>query len=140
MPIKPENKDRYPANWSTDIRPSILCRANNECECVGECGAAEHRPGSLVCTAPNRTTVYRNPDCPEDWRYDHELDESQLALWSPVHIILTVAHLDHTPENNEWDNLRAMCQRCHLRYDRDHHAETRRKSRSQGTASQLPLL
>lgn len=39
--------------------------------------------------------------------------------------VLTVAHLDHTPENVEPDNLRAMCQRCHLSYDRDHHAATR---------------
>jgi len=36
-------------------------------------------------------------------------------------VILTVAHLDHTPENCADDNLQAMCQRCHLRYDQHHH-------------------
>lgn len=36
-------------------------------------------------------------------------------------VILTVAHLDHTPENCADDNLKAMCQRCHLRYDQHHH-------------------
>ena len=35
----------------------------------------------------------------------------------PVRIVLTVAHLDHRPENCESDNLRAWCQRCHNRYD-----------------------
>jgi len=30
---------------------------------------------------------------------------------------LTVAHLDHTPENCADDNLKALCQRCHNRYD-----------------------
>ena len=42
---------------------------------------------------------------------------------------LTVAHLDHTPENCARENLRAMCAPCHLRYDAQHHAETRRRKR-----------
>jgi hypothetical protein len=41
-------------------------------------------------------------------------------------VILTVAHLDHDITNNSFFNLKAMCQRCHLRYDAKHHAETRR--------------
>jgi 5-methylcytosine-specific restriction endonuclease McrA len=32
-------------------------------------------------------------------------------------IVLTVAHLDHMPENCADDNLKAWCQRCHNRYD-----------------------
>lgn len=36
-----------------------------------------------------------------------------------VKVVLTIAHLDHDEEN--WnvslDRLRALCQRCHLRYD-----------------------
>lgn len=34
-----------------------------------------------------------------------------------VKIVLTVAHLDHTPENCAHDNLRSWCQRCHNKYD-----------------------
>jgi len=41
-------------------------------------------------------------------------------------VVLTVAHLDHQPENNgepgDRPNLMAMCQRCHLTYDAKHHA------------------
>ena len=40
---------------------------------------------------------------------------------------LTVAHLNHTPEDIRPENLKAMCAPCHLRYDAKHHAETRRK-------------
>ena len=40
---------------------------------------------------------------------------------------LTVAHLNHTPEDIRPENLCAMCAPCHLRYDAKHHAETRRK-------------
>ena len=36
-------------------------------------------------------------------------------------VVLTVAHLDHDPSNCADDNLEAMCQRCHLRYDQHHH-------------------
>ncbi len=32
-------------------------------------------------------------------------------------VVLTVAHLDHQPWNCADENLKAMCQRCHNRYD-----------------------
>ncbi|WP_209015751.1 hypothetical protein [Roseibium sp. RKSG952] len=44
-------------------------------------------------------------------------------------MILTVAHLDHTPENCADANLMAMCQRCHLTYDAAHHTENARHTR-----------
>jgi hypothetical protein len=34
-------------------------------------------------------------------------------------VVLTIAHLDQQPENNDHANLRALCQRCHLRFDAD---------------------
>lgn len=44
-------------------------------------------------------------------------------------VVLTIAHLDHDPEN--WDikdeRLKAMCQKCHLKYDRIHREKTRAK-------------
>lgn len=43
---------------------------------------------------------------------------------------LTVAHLNHTPEDVRPENLKAMCAPCHLRYDGKHHAETRRRKRN----------
>ncbi len=50
-------------------------------------------------------------------------------------VVLTVAHLDHTPEHCADDNLKAMCQRCHLHYDRHHHARTRYETRRAGLAA-----
>lgn len=32
-------------------------------------------------------------------------------------VVLTTAHLDHTPENCADDNLAALCQKCHNTYD-----------------------
>lgn len=44
-------------------------------------------------------------------------------------VVLTIAHLDHVPENCSDDNLRAWCQRCHLNYDRKNHIANREKFR-----------
>lgn len=43
-------------------------------------------------------------------------------------VVLTIAHLDHTPENCSDENLRALCQRCHNRYDKEYRAENRKKT------------
>ena len=42
---------------------------------------------------------------------------------------LTVAHLNHTPEDVRPENLKAMCAPCHLKNDAQHHAETRKARR-----------
>jgi 5-methylcytosine-specific restriction endonuclease McrA len=43
-------------------------------------------------------------------------------------VVLTIAHLDHDPEN--WDvtdeRLKALCQACHLGYDRTRHVRKRK--------------
>ena len=49
-------------------------------------------------------------------------------------VVLTIAHLDHTPENNSMENLKALCQRCHNTYDSAHRAENRRKRNGIQTA------
>lgn len=91
MPIRPENKDRYPKDWKT-IRAQILERAQNCCE---DCGV------------PNGEWIVRTED---GW-------EITDMIWAGVKIVLTIAHLDHTPENSSDENLKAWCQRCHNRYD-----------------------
>ena len=47
-------------------------------------------------------------------------------------VVLTVAHLNHDETDCRDENLKAMCQRCHLHYDRHHHAETRRSRKAMG--------
>jgi 5-methylcytosine-specific restriction endonuclease McrA len=47
-------------------------------------------------------------------------------------VVLTVAHLNHEPMDCRDENLRALCQRCHLNYDRPRHiahAKARRHAR-----------
>lgn len=47
-----------------------------------------------------------------------------------VKIVLTIAHLDHNPSNCHPDNLRALCQKCHLTYDAKMHAANAAKTRA----------
>ena len=54
-------------------------------------------------------------------------------------VVLTTAHLDHTPENNAGDNLAALCQRCHNRYDGPKRAQNR-KHNALRDAGQLRLF
>lgn len=102
MPIRPENKKRYPKNWK-QIREQILQRANNKCE---------------FCGVENHSLIYRG--------VDHDGLEKP-----PARVVLTIAHLDHTPENCDPSNLRALCQKCHNRYDAKHRAETRAQTKAQ---------
>lgn len=54
-------------------------------------------------------------------------------------VVLTVAHLDHDPTNNAEDNLAALCQRCHNRYDAAKRGQNR-KHNARRAAGQLRLF
>lgn len=44
-------------------------------------------------------------------------------------VVLTVAHVyDKRPENSQFDNLAALCQRCHLNHDRKEHVQNRQQN------------
>ena len=135
MPIKPENKARYPADWP-EIRKRILARAQYRCEHDG-------------CTARHREIGYWLDGA---WhRMGHALRDAggkagDLVACTAGHdiklimIVLTIAHLDHTPENCDDDNLRAWCQRHHLAYDATHHAQTAYMTRKRlANNLELPL-
>ena len=44
-------------------------------------------------------------------------------------VILTIAHLDQDISNNEYDNLAALCQRCHNIHDMPYRLKHRAKNR-----------
>ena len=120
MPIRPENRDRYPADWPAISLAIRVDRAQGWCECTGQCGRDGHNAGWMR----NRCAALHGQPHP---------------ITGSV-VVLTVAHLDHQPENCDPANLRAMCQRCHLSYDAAHHAETRAASRHQAEQDAGQLL
>ncbi len=140
MPIRPENRDRYPADWQ-QIRMRILARAGNRCEGCGvrngALGGRTTHDGSFLEALPTgdnglRLTWPRPGDygwCGPNWHC------RKLRI---IRIVLTIAHLDHTPENCAADNLRAWCQRCHNRYDAKMRlAGIRRRARSASAVGDL---
>lgn len=112
MPIKPANLSRYPADWDA-ISLEVKERAGWRCECEGECGRGTH-----------------NGRCPNVHNGE--------AYGTGSRVVLTTAHLDHVPENvgtpGRRDNLKAMCNACHLAYDAEHHAQTAYMTRREGRA------
>jgi hypothetical protein len=125
MPIKPENRHRYPANWP-EIRERIRQRSSDRCEW---CGIHNHAVG------------YRKPDgafvmlgrSPED--AGMACDAAEADGFKVIRIVLTVAHVhDHDPENCADDNLAHLCQRCHNKHDapmrRQHAAESRKSGKA----------
>lgn len=55
-------------------------------------------------------------------------------------VVLTVAHIDHDKKNNRFDNLAALCQRCHLKHDLPHHINNRKYGRNwKKNQTKLPI-
>ncbi len=74
-PIRAAELDRYPTDWRQISASIRFVRAQLRCECDGRCGSRHHAHASR-CRA-----VHREP---------HPSTGSA--------VVLTVAHLDHTPE------------------------------------------
>jgi 5-methylcytosine-specific restriction endonuclease McrA len=83
-------KNGYPKNWKA-ISAEIIKRSGGQCECTGECA------------------LHRGKRCVE--KNGHK------AKWANGKIVLTVAHRNHYPPDCRPENLMALCNRCHLRYD-----------------------
>jgi hypothetical protein len=54
-------------------------------------------------------------------------------------VVLTVHHIDGDKANNSKHNLISLCQRCHLRLDRQKHLEKRKAHQVGGYQQRLPI-
>lgn len=127
-PIRASERDRYPDDWP-DIRARILARADGRCEFL----CADGRR----CNAPDRELIFRRRANLEEWRTPNGSDCGEADQdYRGVVVVLTVAHLNHQPEDCRDENLKAGCQLHHLRHDAQHHrrnaAFTRRARKSNG--------
>lgn len=85
----PMQRHLYPPNWN-EIATAVKDAANWTCQ---ECGKHCWKPG--------------------EW--DAEDIKADRSAWAEG--VLTVAHLNHQPEDCRPENLRALCAPCHCRYD-----------------------
>ena len=138
MPIKPENRARYPKNWKS-ISQAVRERAMHKCEWCGVPNyAVGHRNSVGEFIAHQRHSLIHHT---HSQAKPLAVALTQATGTKHIVIVLTTAHLDHVPENCEPDNLRALCQLCHLLYDADHHkrnaAITMTNKRNGGAALDL---
>jgi hypothetical protein len=125
----PVDMKRYPADWKA-ISARIRERDENKCK---------------WCGVPNGAAGYRGPDG-QFWTEEmiNQVcdggDPWEGKPYRYVVIVLTVAHLgtphaDGTPgdKHDKMDvrdeNLAALCQRCHLRYDIKEHMQNAARTR-----------
>ena len=135
MPIRPENRGRYPPDWP-QIVARIQRRAGNRCEqCGVENGAlgGRLRDGTWL-PARSLGEGMRGLLWPKPGQEASCGAGAQFERLRIIRIVCTTAHLDHQPENCTDENLRYWCQRCHLRYDAQHHAQTAWSARRAGRA------
>jgi hypothetical protein len=130
MPIPKHLQHFYRSKQYKLWRVRLLDRAGNACE---------------QCHAPNHARIFRLDR--KDWRgwwwsdqgtchdphahIHRELemfamfDADPLIEFRAVKIVLTAAHLNHTPGDDRDENGKMLCQRCHLNYDFGHHKISR---------------
>ena len=138
MPIRPELRHHYRGPAWRATRARILARAGGCCE---------------ACLVRNWERVLRV----SGWW----IDESRSCWMNPVfdvkapgvpfacvdtsksrlvRIILTIAHLNHVAGDDRDENLKALCQWCHLHYDSIEHARHARVTRQTLKDEGRPLL
>lgn len=103
MPIRPENMKRYP-------------------------GGSIHSPEWKAIVAEIR---WRSSGLCEGHMIGYECfaQDKQPHPRTRSKVVLTVAHLDHRPENNDPENLAHLCQSCHNRWDASHRQANARARR-----------
>lgn len=123
--MSPMNIRNYPKDWKAI---SLRIRKERAKDCCEDCGA------------PNGAWIQREKLNPREFECCLEDDEEDGMYRKPVRVVLTVAHIgapkeDGTPGDKHdkhdvrEENLRALCQRCHLVLDIKDHAVNRKYGR-----------
>lgn len=122
MPI---DYKKYPSNWKIEIVPQVKERDNNRCAFCGISNYTVFRYGSLGCKM--QYNPYDKCNTYQEALSLKENAEKESGLDWKI-IVLTVAHLNHDINDNDLSNLKALCQKCHLNYDKEHHKKNSRET------------
>jgi len=120
MPIDYSN---YPKNWKTEIQPKILERAENCCEFCGIENKAVYiiEDSNVLILEKFVSGIYICPD-------GFKRGVGKTGEWVLKQVILTIAHLNHDITDNRMENLKALCQKCHLDYDKEYRKANRKNT------------
>jgi|SRR5579859_297804 len=147
MPIAPHLRYLYSTPEWKEKRRRALERAGNKCN---RCRIPNHTAAErLTVRSPTETRAWWRKVDGKRW-YDEKGRHDGAPYWPPHHgltwrrwtlyVTLTVAHVDHDPENMEDQNLEALCCRCHILHDRELHTKHSRITRQIRKDAGRPLL
>jgi hypothetical protein len=138
----PMDRKNYPPNWPQFSKAIRDDRAKGRCECKGECGQdhqgrCEARNGGYRILG---ITVWFETLVANAKELKSFFDLFKAGNYKASKIVLTVAHLhkhgcEYTPPYcAKRRHVKAMCQQCHLRYDKEQRsrnaARTRRRKKN----------
>lgn len=96
------NRERYPENWHSEIRPKILTRDKFKCQ---NCNIKQGTQGYYD---KQRNFI----EC-DEWLKNWAIKQG----FKVQKIFLQIAHIDHNPMNCSDENLKSLCPACHLKND-----------------------
>ena len=103
---------RYPKDWNT-----IALRIKHQAQwCCQDCQRPCRQPSESLADFLERVQQWRRSRTPRPAKYEE----------APRRYLLTVAHLDQQPHNQDPGNLKALCTVCHLQFDSRFRAKQRR--------------
>ena len=105
-------RKRYPENWDS-IATQVKREANWCCE---QCRRPCRQPSEPLADFLQRVQQWRQILSPLPPTFAE----------APRRYLLTVAHLDQQPSNQDRSNLKALCTVCHLRFDSQFRAKQKR--------------
>jgi 5-methylcytosine-specific restriction endonuclease McrA len=109
-------RSRYATNWQYISGYIRFERAKNRCE---KC----HLPADLIIRRRPHghysELTFSELEAVQQYMEFNKINEkTALKRLRLTKICLSVAHLDHNESNNDYSNLKCLCQRCHLLYDK----------------------
>ena len=94
---------RYPKDWNL-----IALRIKHDANwCCQQCQRPCRQPSEPLADFLNRVKQWRRGTSPRPAKFED----------APRRYLLTVAHLDQQPHNQDPSNLKALCTVCHLQFD-----------------------
>lgn len=135
------DKSKYPPNWA-DISRAVRERAGQKCE------ACSVPNGAIICRSKSdksRYIVWHGTS--DEWLLDgsDDFDRKDFDRRKTTRVVLTVHHVGAPhPDGRAGDprdkmdvrpeNLKALCQRCHLLADLPHHIDNAKRTRADKAA------
>ena len=109
----PMDKKLYPPNWD-EIALKIKTAVDWTCEwCSRPC-----RPPGVKLTDVETWLGESHPEwLPKLYDWEDTEEFGYIEVPKPQRFTLTVAHLNHKPEDCRRENLKALCSVCHCQYD-----------------------